>query len=175
MEILSFLVLIILSLAGYSGGAVCRSGRFVDLNPNVFDLILVVIIWGGAVFSRISIDLNKWLLIGIWIVLSALAGWLISLFRAFPDQKTVDSMEIENADANIFNKFWLNWKILSKRAGSFQSRIILSLFFFVFISPFALGVKMFSDPLKIKHHERQSFWISKKEVPDSLERYKRQF
>ncbi len=175
MEIFSFLVLIILSLVGYSGGAVSRPGRFVEIRPNVSDLILVVIIWGGAVFSRITLDLNRWYLVVIWIVLSALAGWLTSLFRSIPDQTTMDIVERENAAANIFNKFWLYWKIFSKKAGIFQSRIILSLFFFVFIFPFALGVKMFSDPLKIKHHERQSFWISKKEVPDSLERYKRQF
>lgn len=175
MEIFSFLALIILSLAGYSAGAVSRIGRFGDLRPNIFDVILVIIIWGGAVFSSLSLDLNRWYLVGIWVVLSALVGWLTSLFKAIPGRKTLEGEELEEAAANIFNKFWLSWKNFSKKVGGFQTRIILSLFFFIFISPFALAFKIFSDPLNIKHEDRRSYWISKGEIPDNLEKYKRQF
>jgi len=59
--------------------------------------------------------------------------------------------------------------------GSFQSRIILSLFFFIFVTPFALAVKIFSDPLNIKHQTTKPHWLTKKEINADLEQSRRQF
>jgi len=76
METISFIVLILLSLVGYSAGAVGKAGKFVELKPRVIDLILVVLIWIGAIYSRVTFDLNKWLLILMWIILFLLRSGL---------------------------------------------------------------------------------------------------
>ena len=176
MEAFSFLLLIILSIVFYSAGALSRVGRVIELKPAIFDLILVTTIWGGAVLSKIVCDLNRWLLVIIWIVLSGLTGWFTSFFRSFSDNESLENREVGRGPSNIFKRFWLNWRDFSKRAGNFQSRIVLSLFFFIFISPLALILKMFSDPLKIKPPGRcQSFWHPKQKIPENLEEYKRQF
>jgi hypothetical protein len=59
--------------------------------------------------------------------------------------------------------------------GSFQTRIFLSLFYFVVVSPFALVVKALSDPLRLKHRPAPSFWLEKGPSPSDLEESKRQF
>jgi hypothetical protein len=52
---------------------------------------------------------------------------------------------------NIFKGVWSRWKAIAHKIGEFQSRLILTLFYFVIFAPFALGVKIFSDPLQIKN------------------------
>ena len=42
------------------------------------------------------------------------------------------------------------WKRVAHKIGEFQSRLILSVFYFVVFAPFALGLKMFSDPLQLR-------------------------
>lgn len=175
MEILSFLIIIFLSLVGYCGGAVIRTERFIDLKPEIYDLILVTTIWTAVIYSRISLNFNKWFLIVVWVVLSGIVGKLTYFFRDLPEKRNLGKKKLENQPVPIFKKLWNNWKNFSKEMGSFQSRIILSLFFFIFVLPFALVVKIFLNPLKIKYKGSKSYWIPKKEIPESLDRYKRQF
>ena len=87
MEIISFVVLILLSLIGYSAGAVSRSGKFEDLRPQIFNLILVVIAWIGTITFRIIFDLNKWLLILTLVILSIIIGILTIWPRVLSEEK----------------------------------------------------------------------------------------
>ena len=41
--------------------------------------------------------------------------------------------------------------------GDFQSRVVLSLFYFIIVLPFGLVVRIFGDPLRIRKH-RESGW-----------------
>ena len=175
METLSFIVLILLSLVGYSGGAVGKAGKLVDLKPQIVDLILVVTIWAGAIYSRINFNLNKWLIILIWVIFSIIIGILAVWPRRLSEEKAPSSKRLKGTSKNPIKKLWLSWENFSKRMGSFQSRIILSLFYFIFVTPFALGVRIFSDPLNIKHHSSKSHWLPKKEIKYDLEQYRRQF
>jgi len=175
METLSFIVLILLSLVGYSGGAAGKAGKLTDIKPQIVDLIIVLLIWAGAIYSKITFDLNKWLLILIWVVLSATIGILAIFFRKLPKEQSSNNKKPERAQNIPIKKLWHTWENFSKRMGGFQSRIILSFFFFIFVSPVALAVKMFSDPLNIKHQTTKSHWLSKKEIKTDLEQSRRQF
>jgi len=175
METLSFIVLILLSLVGYCGGVTYKAGKLTDLKPQLVDLIIVLLIWAGAIYSRITFDLNKWLLILIWIVLSATIGVIAILFRKPHKEQSSNNKEPEKVQKNPIKKLWQIWNNFSKRMGSFQSRIILSLFFFIFVSPFAIAVKIFSDPLNIRHKTTKSHWLTRKEIKTDLEQSRRQF
>ena len=175
MNTLSFIALILLSLVGYSGGSASKAGKDVDLKPKIIDLVLVAAIWAGAIYSRITQDLNKWLLILIWLILSIILGVIAVSLRKLPEEKSVSQKDLPKTPANVFKKRWQSWNEFSKRMGSFQSRILLSLFFFVFVSPFAIAVKMFSDPLHLKYRRLTSWWIPKKEIKNELEEFRRQF
>jgi len=175
MEIISFIVLILLSLIGYCAGAVSKSGKFEELKPQIIDLILVVTIWIGAITSRVILGLNKWLLILIWVVLAIIIGILAVWPRRLSDEKAPSSKRLKETSRNPLKKLWISWENFSKRMGGFQSRIILSFFYFIFVMPFALGVRIFSDPLNIKHQSSKSHWLPKKEIKTDLEQYRRQF
>jgi hypothetical protein len=45
---------------------------------------------------------------------------------------------------------WESWKALAARAATFQARVLLALFYWVVLTPFALVLRLFSDPLAIR-------------------------
>lgn len=174
MEALSYIVLLLLSLVGYSGGAAGRAGKKQDLKPEVLDLILVGIIWAIALYSRIAYGFNKWLLILLWVGIAAVIGWAGVFFRRLPEEKK--SGEDDRLPTALFKRLWQRWTGFSKRMGSFQSRVLLSFFFFVFISPAALFIKWLGDPLSMKRKKvLDSYWSAKTPSSSQIEDFRRQF
>lgn len=178
MEALSFIILILLCLVGYCLGAAWKAGKSRELKPQIIDLILILLIWAGAIFSRIALDLNKWLMILVGAVISSIVGILAIWPRHLPQERPSKSSltEEKKVPKNLVLKIWRSWKNFSLRAGAFQSRIILSLFYFIFVTPFAVVVRVSSDPLKIKAGSKSGpRWFPKKEPSDDLDNFKRQF
>ena len=72
---------------------------------------------------------------------------------------------------------WKKWLKIGHVIGNFQAQVILSLFYFVFVWPFGIVMRLFSDPLKLnfsKSRAKSNFtgWNHKK---DTLEVARRQF
>jgi gas vesicle protein len=177
METLSYIVLILLSLAGYSAGVTSRAGRETEPEPRLLDIFLVLIIWTAAIFSRITFDLSKWIFFLFGVLAGFIIGfvvhWLVLPKDSSSPKKKASSSEREN---KIDKKnLWEKWKDFSKRMGGFQSRMLLSFIFFILIAPFALAVKIFSDPLNLKTQKGETHWQKRKALSQSLEDYKRQF
>ena len=176
MAVVSYIVLILLSFFAYSTGSVVKAGKSVDLKPEVLDLFLILAIWAGAIYSRVVFDWNKWLLILAWIIVSLIIGILATWPRKpRVEQKSLKATEPEKTPTNPLKRLWQSWGNLSKRIGGFQTRVFLSLFFFVFVSPFALIMKRVSDPLRIRYQDNDSHWLPKAETEVDLEQFRRQF
>ncbi len=61
----------------------------------------------------------------------------------------------------MLRKLWSRWLVLAHKIGQFQSRIILTLFYFIFVTPFGLAVRLFADPLHVRRktlHGAHSGW-----------------
>jgi lipopolysaccharide/colanic/teichoic acid biosynthesis glycosyltransferase len=68
---------------------------------------------------------------------------------------------------------WEGWKRVAKRIGDVQARILLTIFYFLFLAPFALVVRWRMDPLAIK---TDMGWRSKEGSSGTpMERASRQF
>lgn len=50
----------------------------------------------------------------------------------------------------MLKTLWRGWLVVARTIGAVQSRLILTLVYFVFMAPFALGVRLFSDPLGLR-------------------------
>lgn len=55
--------------------------------------------------------------------------------------------ETEGRTRALLRRLWQGWLSVARKIGAFQSRVILTVFYFVFLGPFALAVRLFSDPL----------------------------
>ena len=54
------------------------------------------------------------------------------------------------AMAAALRRLWQGWKRVGKKIGDFQARLLLTVFYFVILAPFALGVRLWADPLGLK-------------------------
>ena len=70
---------------------------------------------------------------------------------------------------------WEKWKIFGQKIGNFQARLILTLFYFIAISPFAVVVKYVSKPLRLKLSHSSNWRGSQAESDDIMTRARRQF
>ncbi|TDJ08049.1 MAG: hypothetical protein E2O67_01620 [Deltaproteobacteria bacterium] len=76
----------------------------------------------------------------------------------------------------VYKRIWEWWKPVAQKIGNFQARVILTVFYFTMFMPFAILVKLFTDPLRIKPKTKKG-WIERKDeqVDDLLARARKQF
>ncbi len=59
-------------------------------------------------------------------------------------------------------RLWEWWKRVARKIGDFNARVILTIFYLLLLSPFALAVRFLTDPLNIKKKTDKG-WLTKKE------------
>ncbi|SRR6266581_8364382 len=70
-------------------------------------------------------------------------------------------------DAPFYRKLWRAWQAVARVIGDILSRIVTSLAFFVLLPVFALGMRLFSDPLELK--PRPPLWIPLPPPPSNVD------
>lgn len=175
MEVISYVIVILLSLVGYAIGAVGKAGKSVELKPQIIDLLLILFIWAAAISSKIILDPNRWLLVLVFIIISSLTGMLAVWPRKLSRQETASYEAPKHVPENTFKRLWQRWKDFSIILGAFQTRMIFSLCFFILVSPVALAVKTMHDPLSLKFRKNESYWLPKSKTTPSLGQFRKQF
>ncbi len=51
----------------------------------------------------------------------------------------------------FLRRMWEGWKRVGHVIGDFQARAILTIFYAVLVLPFGLLMRLFGDPLRIRH------------------------
>ncbi len=75
----------------------------------------------------------------------------------------------------LLRRVWQRWKRIARRIGDVQARILLIVFYFTVLAPFALVVRWATDPLAIKPGTPQG-WRNRRDERGTLrERATRQF
>jgi hypothetical protein len=72
-------------------------------------------------------------------------------------------------------KLWVGWKKIARTIGDFNARVILTLFYFIFLAPFALAVRFLSDPLAIKNKSAPSWGGKSPSEEPVMEQARKQF
>ncbi len=75
---------------------------------------------------------------------------------------------------DIMWSLWQGWKAIASRIGHWQSRLILSLIYFVVLPPVALGIRLLADPLGLKGKSGGKGWQSREYPTLTLEQARRQ-
>ena len=70
-------------------------------------------------------------------------------------------------------RIWETWKRVGKMVGDFIGRVVLTVFYFTIFVPFGLGVRLVSDPLRMKR-ALSSHWLSREMPGHTLEDARRQ-
>ncbi len=64
--------------------------------------------------------------------------------------KLIDSSILTRNRPITMKNIWEWWKRVARKIGDFQARIILTIFYFIILGPFALAIRWWSHPLAIK-------------------------
>ena len=75
----------------------------------------------------------------------------------------------------VGRSLWELWKRAAKTIGDFQARVLLTLFYFVILAPFALAVRWGSDPLALKAGAPRGWHPRGEETNALLDRATKQF
>jgi hypothetical protein len=178
MGVFSAIALILLTMVGYSSG-VTLAGRGRHVLPSVWDLLLLAMLWWVAFQLRAQID-GRLLGLLAGLLLGLVVGGLFTVVRLAltQDAPVIPENELpaharETAvapDTSLGRKLWLRWNQFGARMGGVQGRMLMGYFYFIIVTPFGLGVRLFSDPL---HHKRPfpqaSGWSAKETIEPTLE------
>ena len=76
---------------------------------------------------------------------------------------------------SVLKMLWERWKVIAHKIGDFQARLLLSLFYFAVLGPFALGRRLGSDPLRLRPGAGAG-WLTRASVEgEPLDLARRQF
>ncbi len=72
-------------------------------------------------------------------------------------------------------ELWAAWKRIARKIGDFQARVLLTIFYFVLLAPFALIMRRTSDPLALKPGTPRG-WGERQNAPEyTVEAARKQF
>lgn len=74
----------------------------------------------------------------------------------------------------FFRRAWEGWKRLAHKIGVFNTRVIMSVLYFLVVLPTGLIFKAFSDPLQLSE-PKDSNWVPLPPHTDNLDSARHQF
>ena len=172
MGFVSGLALVLLTLVGYSSGAVL-AGKDKQVVPGLLDLAVAVVLWATALTTRAA--LGRGLAILVWLVvgLTVGAGLTGSRRGRYPDRRQKASATVQGAGG--LRRWWERWKVFAAEMGNYQGRTLLAFFYFIVVTPFGIPLRVFGDPLRLRRTGSSSFWVERRPVSQELEKAREQF
>jgi hypothetical protein len=74
----------------------------------------------------------------------------------------------------MLRRLWDRWKGIAHAIGTFQSRVLLTVFYCLIVLPFGLGLRLLADPLRLRCRPG-SHWRGRATVSPDGEHARRQF
>jgi len=169
---LSGLALVLLTLVGYSSGAVLI-GRDKQVLPGLLDMVLVIVLWSVACATRTV--LGRWLAILVWLVVGLTVGSGLTALRkgSYATRRQEASATVQSVGG--LRRWWRRWQAFAIEMGNYQGRVLLNLFYFVVVTPFGVLLRFVGDPLQLRPAGRSSFWLEREAVDPELDRARDQF
>jgi len=75
---------------------------------------------------------------------------------------------------DLLKKIWEGWKKFAHKLGNFQARIILFVFYFIILAPFAMIIKR-SDPMRLRKSSEHGWQARNSETTPTPEKMIRQW
>lgn len=168
---------VLLTLVGYSTGVVLAA-RNREFYPSLLDLLVVLALWVAAFSIRGQLSAHGWavlvalglgLAVGLALTLARLA--LSDAPPPMPKSELPEHAQEKGGTAvatTFFRRLWQKWGEFGAQLGAVQGRLLMGFFYFIFVTPFALGFKALSDPLHMKQRPPSTTWMAKESLDTTI-------
>lgn len=168
---------VLLTLVGYSAGVVLAA-RQREVYPSLLDLLLVAGLWLLAFTLRADMTAHGWAVL-VALCLGLVAGLLATLSRfalskeppPLPKSELPEHAREQSPTAvsrTLLRRFWQAWSAFGAQLGAIQGRLLMGYFYFLFVTPFALGFQLAGDPLRLRQRPSTSTWSAKEPLDTTL-------
>jgi hypothetical protein len=166
MAVVGAIALLLVCLGGYSFGASAATRRKQAV-PGPLDLLAVVGCWAMALYARGAVTHWPAVLISFVVAFAVGATFVGLRFRNAPER---------SAPAHRGAKQPTGLMAVAQGAGQFQSHLLMTMFYYTVLTPFGLGVTLFSDPLKMRRAEASTHWVRRPVADETtVEQARKQF
>ena len=76
---------------------------------------------------------------------------------------------------NLLKKLWELWKKFGEILGHIMSHILLSLIYFIFVTPISIFYKIFNKQFFRFNNNYNTYWVERKNIDSTLENYRKQY
>ena len=179
MQTLSTIVLVMLTMVGYSSGITLAS-RGKNVPPAIIDLLMILALWVVALTTRpqmLSIlGGSHFLLLIVWLIIALVIGFVKTKVTysggldAIPDTELPEHAQVTvTRSTNLFKRAWEGWKLFAAEMGHVQGSLFMGFFYFIVVTIFGVGAKIFTDPMGIKTTPTSTGWVDRKPLDATLE------
>jgi hypothetical protein len=119
-----------------------------------------------------------WILLVLLGALAAFSAWREHWIRAgIVAAFAVAAPALAHLARPAWMAFFARWMKFAEVLGLISTTIILSIFFFLILTPVGLVARLFrKDPLDLDwKRRRQTYWVDREPVEPTLERYEKQY
>lgn len=184
METLSIIVLIMLTMVGYSSGVTLAS-RGKNVPPALADLLIVFVLWVIALRTRLDvlevIGGSRFILLILWLMMAMGIGFVKTKIAyrngmdKIPDTELPEHAQVKVAQSsNLFKRAWEGWKVFAAEMGHVQGGLFMGYFYFIVVTLFGIGARIFTDPMALKATPVNSGWIERRPLDKTLEEAREQ-
>ena len=137
----------------------------------------------GAVAILLGLLQGQWphnnplygtIMMGILSIIAVIRELIVHGIGTLPIVIAVVSVVYAGLAVALIEDFWAGWKQFGHFLGDWVARIALTFFYFTVFVPFAIGVRLFGDPLQIKSMP-SALWRPRTTGDQSLDDIQRQF
>ncbi|MEM8861223.1 MAG: hypothetical protein AAGD96_23095 [Chloroflexota bacterium] len=184
METLSIIVLIMLTMVGYSSGITLAS-RGKNVPPALVDLLIVFVMWIVALRTRLQVleivFESRFLLLILWLIIAMVVGFIKTKIAyrdgldKIPDTELPEHAQVKAEQSNNpFKRAWEGWKVFAAEMGHVQGSLFMGYFYFIVVTVFGIGARIFTDPMALKATPAKSGWIDRRPLDITLEEAREQ-
>ncbi|MCB8991609.1 MAG: hypothetical protein H6664_07675 [Ardenticatenaceae bacterium] len=175
--ILSAIGVILLALVGYSAGVVLVA-RNREFYPSLLDLLVILTLWIVSFVARSQMAAHGWSVLAA-LALGVVVGLVLTLARfavsdappPIPKSELPEHARESGGTAvplTLLRRLWQSWSHFGAQLGAVQGRLLMGFFYFIFVTPFALGYKLASDPLHMKQRPTSTTWEPKETLDTTI-------
>lgn len=147
----------------------------------IIDLLILVALWTTALMTRPTVldtlGGSRILLLLIWLLVGMFIGFVKTKIAYpsgldhMPDTELPEHAQVKESavSGNIFKRAWEGWKLFAAEMGHVQGALFMGFFYFIVVTIFGLGARMFTDPMALKSTPSSSGWVARKPLDSTLE------